>query len=620
MIPLGLKGLNTDIPSHALSMDFFTGGENIRSHNGALRGVNRFVEETNIDFLGDVGGATPTIYAACQFTPAGSTYYNIFALCQVGSDWKLRGYSNQNGGEVREVDVTNVEGSIEFDTTLEHKPSMFVFNECLVLNTGKSVPSYLPSQGAHLRDFNKDDVAANPGVLDAPLGWIDNTPSGEAIYCSKLRPFGGRLVALSLFGANGTYNERSTVVFSSPILTLGSLKSLQWNINTENSAADDIITETPGAVIDGGQLGSNFIVYKSDCVLTYTEVNGAPFVAGRVIQTDDGILSANCWADIGNNQHIVLGNNGVYIHNGENQKQNVSKNKIQDDLYNTIKNKNNCFVFRHERDKETWFGVRNTNNTMGANQFYCYAEETDSWYKRTSAIAVQNNTYNGQYRTRNVFATEIEGDYRVFGVNSVTDRLLELQKNSIIGHGETIGKESNNRTLNAFAEFENNAIEDSSQTKSVTAAYPTCDAKIKAGIISTDKLGTAATITTKEYDPSSDYKIDFRETGRYFDFKIEIPAAALTTTLAEDLDNSETEVDVASDNNFFPGDIITVDSEKMSISSISSNTLTVVRGIDSTSAATHSNGATVTCSSTRATTNDPSITGMSFEIKPRGAR
>lgn len=65
-------------------------------------------------------------------------------------------------------------------------------------------------------------------------------------------------------------------------------------------------------------------------------------------------------------------------------------------------------------------------------------------------------------------------------------------------------------------------------------------------------------------------------------------------TLAEDLDASETAVDMTAGHGLTGGETIKADSEEMYVSSVSTNTLTVVRGINGTTAATHSNGAAVT--------------------------
>lgn len=64
------------------------------------------------------------------------------------------------------------------------------------------------------------------------------------------------------------------------------------------------------------------------------------------------------------------------------------------------------------------------------------------------------------------------------------------------------------------------------------------------------------------------------------------PYAADTTT-AEELDASETGVDVTSGTNIKAGHTILAESEQMFVSSVSTNTLTVVRGVNGTTAATH---------------------------------
>ena len=70
----------------------------------------------------------------------------------------------------------------------------------------------------------------------------------------------------------------------------------------------------------------------------------------------------------------------------------------------------------------------------------------------------------------------------------------------------------------------------------------------------------------------------------------------LKAELGEDLDVSETGVDLASSAQagwFTAGDVITVDSEQMLVSGVSGATLTVTRGYNGTTAATHANGTAV---------------------------
>lgn len=67
-----------------------------------------------------------------------------------------------------------------------------------------------------------------------------------------------------------------------------------------------------------------------------------------------------------------------------------------------------------------------------------------------------------------------------------------------------------------------------------------------------------------------------------------------SATLAEDLDASETDVDVSSGSVLETGTVIQIDSEKMIVDAIVTNTLTVRRGYQGTTAATHTSGAAIT--------------------------
>ena len=82
----------------------------------------------------------------------------------------------------------------------------------------------------------------------------------------------------------------------------------------------------------------------------------------------------------------------------------------------------------------------------------------------------------------------------------------------------------------------------------------------------------------------------------------------LTTTLAEELDASETAVDVTSASGMATTDVISVAGELMIITNISSNTLTVTRGHGGTTAAVHANGELVRLVKGNATASDDTVT------------
>jgi len=70
--------------------------------------------------------------------------------------------------------------------------------------------------------------------------------------------------------------------------------------------------------------------------------------------------------------------------------------------------------------------------------------------------------------------------------------------------------------------------------------------------------------------------------------------AGVGTTLAEELDNSETEIDLTSATGFPNSGTVQVDSEQISYTGISTNTLTgCTRAANSTSAVTHTNSTAI---------------------------
>ena len=101
-------------------------------------------------------------------------------------------------------------------------------------------------------------------------------------------------------------------------------------------------------------------------------------------------------------------------------------------------------------------------------------------------------------------------------------------------------------------------------------------------------------------------------------------AGALTTTLAEDLDNSETGVDVADETGITTdNDVILIGEELMIVTATTDdNTLTVARGHSGTTATTHSNGATVRLAVGNASSDDDftgwgiaAVSGTTREIR-----
>ena len=127
---------------------------------------------------------------------------------------------------------------------------------------------------------------------------------------------------------------------------------------------------------------------------------------------------------------------------------------------------------------------------------------------------------------------------------------------------------------------------------STTAAAHDDDATITEMPNSSDS-GNGESATVAKYEINTRLDTNFFGTGWGAGVWNGVDTSDSITTLAEALDASETEIDVASATGIDDTDFISVEDELMRVDSQSSNTLTVTRGHGGTTAATHLNGLAV---------------------------
>ena len=120
--------------------------------------------------------------------------------------------------------------------------------------------------------------------------------------------------------------------------------------------------------------------------------------------------------------------------------------------------------------------------------------------------------------------------------------------------------------------------------------------------------GSGGSSTVGNYQVNTGLDTNFFGTGWGAGVWNGVDTDELTTTLNEELDASETAVDVTSATGMSTSDVIDVGGELMLISGISTNTLTVTRGHGGTTAAVHSNGELVRLVLGNATAIDDTVT------------
>jgi len=327
-------------------------------------------------------------------------------------------------------------------------------------------------------------------------------PVGTPLVTRILRPFNNRLIAMDIKEERDpsiTEDDEFLPIdflWSGNIKTQGTLVGLEWAISSINTAGDSFLTQTPGKIVDGMQLGPYFMVYKDDAVIQASETGNAFVLNFRSVFEDDGLYSSGCTAPIGNNQHLVVGNYGVYIHDGQTQKQHIAKGIFQDFLFKAVDpaHKDRSFVFQQTRDKEIWFCFSSVGNTgTGCNGAFVYDYEAQKLHRRTLPDVTD------------LYETELDGKMEIYGATSTGLQILDPE--SYVSGG--------------WFERKNESLQ-SNNFKTVTGCNIKSEGAVDVYSASNKNINDLEVYTSTPFDPAEDYKVNFRQNGRYLSIKIEM--------------------------------------------------------------------------------------------------
>ena len=535
-------GLVVDVPASQVPTGGWSNSLNVRPINGSVQGVNSFANDILLHHS-DANIANGEAKAICQFTPAGGSNLIIAYIVKgVNGNGSVILYNSAGANNAAKWNnITNATANQVFTFDDNHPPQIFVFNELLIVNPATDAPPQFTTAtiaaGSLVElpnwvyDTTATTTAAGSFVAGSKytikvvgntsftgIGASANTVgvtftatgvgsgNGTAtitapIIVRVLKSFNTRLIGMNVKEEHnaGTADDKFQpidLLFSSNISTIASLAAAEWTASTTNTAGDAFLVDTPGKILDGGQLGEFFIAYKSDSVVRIRETGDSFVLAIESIFEDDGIYSTRCFANIGNSQHLVVGNYGVYIHDGQSQKQDIAKDLFKDTMFNLIKpaERNRTFVFQQTRDKEVWFCLPSTaNNTTGCDIAFCYDYSNSKIHKRTLP------------GISDLFETEQNGELKIFGCKSGT-RLQVLSNTALEANG--------------FFERTDDNLTNNSINKQIKRIHVTAKGACKLAITGTKFLGDTASYTNVDFNPASTHKIDVRTSGRFMNLKV----------------------------------------------------------------------------------------------------
>ena len=265
-----------------------------------------------------------------------------------------------SGSTTTHTDITRASGG-DYSATAGTGWNGGVLGGVAIINNGVDNPQFMGT--------------ANNAKFADLTNWPSNTT------CTVIRPFKRFLVALDITESSTRYPFR--VKWSHP--AEGGTIPTTWNPadGTKDAGYVDL-SQTKGFVVDCVPLGDVNIIYKEDSIWSMAFEGGQSIFGFRQLFDDVGILGRHC-AKSFNNQHFVVSEDDVYIHDGQ-TKQSIVDTQIRDELFNSMHPdyKTRTFVAANKEKNEMWVCfVSNTNDTNAfADTAYVYNWRNNSWSKR----------------------------------------------------------------------------------------------------------------------------------------------------------------------------------------------------------------------------------------------
>ena len=488
---IGSGGLVTDQDPYDLELTQFPAGNNVQFHEGRIGKAFGYSLSQSLSFA-------PTHVESWRY--AGNN------TLIVGSLTKLYRY---NGSTVTNVtktsDATNYSNSPRWQTVL--------LGSAMLANNGAETPQFMQPTGTRFADLT---------------AW----PTGVTTQCIK--PYKSFLIMAGYETASAKfpYTVRWSDAFDPT-----SIPSTYDIASTTNLAGANVLTGQNGALIDQLPLNNANILYAESGVFTMNFVGGDFIFDFREVFNDDGIINRGAVASFFN-QHLVVGQSDIYIHDG-NSKKSIVDNKVRRTFYNELVDTRSVFCHSVSSRSEVWicYADEDATDPLSANRALVYNWSQDAFTfvdlpdcraLTTSDVLDTSGAWDGgaaatwaetsEYWSTASLNTTSKG-VGVYAASPVANKTFRL----ISTHG------ADGTNLNSFLEatkidFDSVTGKANNNIKQLMGVMPQIEGRGTVQItIGTSDSPQGSTVwkPAVDYVIDTDHKIDVRASGRYFAFRIE---------------------------------------------------------------------------------------------------
>lgn len=284
-------GLVSDLPLESLPPEAWRYAFNTRFRNGRA--------ETRYPALKVLGAAVVAPYWGFNYRQGAAKFWFYAGLQKF--------YATDG---TTHWDITRTTGG-DYTTTISDRWSGGIFNGIVVVNNGVDVPQMM--------------VTVSPSSND--LTALTNWPA--TYRCRVLRFFKSYIIALDILKGSTRY---ATLVKWSHQADPGAIPSSWDETNPAVDAGEQPLADTQGAVLDLVPMHDMAILYKEDSVWSMQISTGDNVFAFRKIFSTIGLLATNCVAALPDGSHVLLTQDDIVLHNGQ-QYKSIAENRIRKDLF-----------------------------------------------------------------------------------------------------------------------------------------------------------------------------------------------------------------------------------------------------------------------------------------------
>jgi hypothetical protein len=342
---VGAQGIITDKSPYDLGPEAWSDGRNVRFSGGTVSRYSTFKNAYPALTLVSTGDNT-VVGGGVRRTPSGDSYFHVS----------------------RDFIVTSPVGDGTATTVLRSTAETVSDLRCTTAFVGGV--TYLNRPDQPLQYI----TPAMAEFADVP-NWV-TTDRAKAI-----REFGDFAIGL---GITQDGVEFPSMYKWSDTVQYGAVADFDLELEGTNAGAN-VLNDAQSGLVDGLSLRDVFIMY-TETDAHELQFIGGPFVfRSRRLFADDGAMSVNCVVEV-NNKHYVFGAQDIYVHDGI-TKQSITEERIKEQLYSIInfEARDRCYVYHDAEHSEIGFAFNTLidesipSETGDCNMAYVYNYATGTW-------------------------------------------------------------------------------------------------------------------------------------------------------------------------------------------------------------------------------------------------